>query len=87
MNLIEVINDRIQQQKRFFSIEITPKLDTIIDINAEFKDQSHPLFVSVTWMGDENLKYSNLEESPAVKSALKLSESIPGLIILLNSKV
>lgn len=73
----ELLETRIKSQNRFFSIEITPKPDFILDLGSEFLENP-PLFVSVTWIGDENLKYKPLIESPAFKTSLKISEAFPG---------
>lgn len=57
-------------QKQFFSVELTPK-DTFDNVDLNQLPIS-PLFVSTTWIGDDNLKYGSLNKSPAMSMASNL---------------
>lgn len=73
-NISQLIENRIKDKKRFFGIEISPASSGAdLDYN-QFTTQ--PLFTSITWLFDENLKGDSMSMAPAVlvgKSAEKCS--------------
>lgn len=58
--------------KQFYSIEVTPRADLIIDFN-EFK--TSPLFVDITWLSNENLREKSVRESSAFQLAKQIESS------------
>lgn len=72
--LDELIQDKIKEQKCFFGIEISPA-SSGEDLDYK-KFVVQPLFTSITWLFDHNLKHDSLSMAPAVqlaKSAEKCS--------------
>jgi hypothetical protein len=47
----------------FYSFEVSPKEGLRVDEFEVLKTK--PLFVNVTWIGDQNLKYGSIQASPA----------------------
>lgn len=73
-NISQLIANRVKDKKRFFGIEISPASSGAdLDYN-QFTTQ--PLFTSITWLFDNNLKGDSMSMAPAVqlgKSAEKCS--------------
>lgn len=66
MNKIKkLLIDRNEIKKHFFSIEVTPKPNRLDIDYSQFPIE--PLFTSITWIGDDNLKYDRVTDSPALK--------------------
>lgn len=64
-SLDDLIQDKIKERKRFFGIEISPASSgEDLDYN---KFVVQPLFTSITWLFDNNLKHDSLSMAPAVQ--------------------
>lgn len=73
-SLNQLIQSRIKEKKRFYGIEISPATSgDDLDYN---KFPTQPLFTSITWLFDNNLKTDSMSMAPAIqlgKSAEKCS--------------
>ena len=76
-NLTELIDEKIQNHKRFYGIEILPKSNKILDYT---KLTVQPLFTSIVWLSDEYSDNDLLATNAAVQCAQKLQEN--GLSVL-----
>lgn len=61
-----IIRDHYNQEngKFFYSFEITPNNNLNLDLNS-FKIK--PLFIDISWLSDQNLKYCHILKSPALQ--------------------
>lgn len=75
-NITKLINNKIASNKLFYSIEISPINNFIIDLN-ELKKL--PIFTAVTWFSNINLKYEQIENCPALEMACKIRKAFPVL--------
>lgn len=79
-NLNDLIQNKIKAKKRFYSIEISPA--------ASGEDLDYrkfivpPLFTSVTWLFDDNLKHESLTMAPAVQLGKAVNKCCPVLMHL-----
>lgn len=79
-SLDELIQDKITEQKRFFGIEISPASSgEDLDYN---KFAAQPLFTSITWLFDHNLKQNSLLSAPAIQLGKTVEKSTPVLMHL-----
>lgn len=79
-NISQLIENRIKDKKRFFGIEISPASSGAdLDYN-QFTTQ--PLFTSITWLFDENLKGDSMSMAPAVQVGKSAEKCSPVLIHL-----
>lgn len=79
--LDELIRNKIKDQKRFFGIEISPATTgEALDYN---KFAVQPLFTSVTWLFDHNLKFDSFSMAPAVQLG-KLAEKCSPVLMHLT---
>lgn len=75
INLNEAILDRIANKQRFYGIEVSPVPSAQeLDFN---KMTTRPLFTSITWLLDRNLRQTTLGHAPALKLAAVISKSTP----------
>lgn len=65
-NLNELIESHIKAKKRFFGIEISPAAKGN-DLDYRKFTIAQPLFTSVTWLSDDNLKNDSLSKAPAIQ--------------------
>lgn len=75
-NITKLINNKISSNKLFYSIEISPKNNLIINFN-ELKKL--PIFTAVTWFSNINLKFKQIENCPALEMAFKIRKAFPVL--------
>lgn len=75
-NISKLINTKISSNNYFYSIEISPNQNLCTDLN-EFKKK--PTFAAVTWFSNINLKCKQIENSPALEMACKISKAFPVL--------
>lgn len=79
-SLDELIRKKIDDRKRFFGIEISPASSgEALDYN---KFAVQPLFTSVTWLFDYNLKFDSFSEAPAVRLGKQVEKCSPVLMHL-----
>lgn len=79
-SLNELIQDKIKEKKRFFGIEISPASNgEDLDYN---KFAAQPLFTSITWLFDNNLKQNSLSAAPAIHLGKTVEKSTPVLMHL-----
>lgn len=74
-NIKVIIDQKIKQKRRFYSFEITPTEDVtglVSSIQLQLATFNPPLFVSVSCIGDKYLQYSNVEDSPALRTIKSL---------------
>lgn len=76
----EIMEKQVEQNKYFYSIEITPGVGELVNIKSCLKKQ--PLFASVAWIGDLNLQNENILESPALQLVQQLKDQLPVLLHL-----
>lgn len=78
--LKKLIQEQFTKQtgKIFYSFEVTPKENYVLDAT---KLITRPLFIDITWIGDNNLKYPSICSSPA----LKLKKDIEGNFNVVNT--
>lgn len=62
-----------ESKKIFYSIEVTPKWNFEVELP---KLNVKPLFVGVTWISDQNLKYENIGMSPALKLKKNIEQDV-----------
>lgn len=74
-DLDEVIRDKIANKKRFYGIEVSPVPSTE-ELNFNGFDVP-PVFTSITWLFDHNLRQATLDEAPAFKLATVVRKSSP----------
>lgn len=77
VDLEKVIRDKIANKKRFYGIEVSPVPSTE-ELNFNEFDVP-PVFTSVTWLLDHNLRQTTLGEAPALKLATVVRNSCPVL--------
>lgn len=79
-SLDELIQDKIRARKRFYGIEISPASSGAeLDYN---KFAVQPLFTSITWLFDNNLKQNSLLSAPAVQLGKTVEHCSPVLMHL-----
>lgn len=78
-NLANSIEKRINEQKRFFGIEISPANSGDLDYN-QFPVQ--PLFTSIAWLFDTNVNYHPLSTAPAIRLGKSAQHCSPVLMHL-----
>lgn len=79
-SLSELIQNKIKAKQRFYGIEISPAANgQDLDYN---KLMPQPLFTSITWLFDDNLKYDSLSTAPAVLLGKAVSKCCPVLMHL-----
>lgn len=80
-NLNELIQCKIREKKQFFSIEISPTANgENLDYNRFGSNQ--PLFTSITWQFDRNVRYKCMSETPALQLAKSIDKCNPVLMHL-----
>lgn len=77
VNLDHVIRDKIANKKRFYAIEVSPVPSTE-ELNFNDFDVL-PVFTSITWLLDHNLRQPTLDDAPALKLANFVRKSSPVL--------
>lgn len=80
-SLNDVIESKIKANKRFFGIEISPAAKGN-DLDYRKFTIAQPLFTSVTWLGDDNLKFDSLSEAPAIQLGKAVEKCNPLLMHL-----
>lgn len=75
-NIRKLINIKLSSNQLFYSIEISPKNNLIINFN-ELKKL--PIFAAVTWFSNINLKFKPIEKSPALEMAFTIRKAFPVL--------
>lgn len=75
-NITKLIKIKLSTNQLFYSIEISPKNNLIINFN-ELKKL--PIFTAVTWFSNINLKFQQIENSPALEMAFKIRKAFPVL--------
>lgn len=75
-NITKFIKIKLSTNQLFYSIEISPKNNLIINFN-ELKKL--PIFTAVTWFSNINLKFKQIENSPALEMAFKIRKAFPVL--------
>lgn len=78
-NLYELMQSKIEQRKHFFGIEISPTTN-FAELDYSRFGESQPLFTSITWLMDHNLKYDSLSIAPAVRLAHAVEKCNPVLM-------
>lgn len=79
-SLDELIQSKIKADKRFFGIEISPAAKgEDLDYN---KFAVQPLFTSITWLFDDNLKYASMSMAPAIQLGKVVEKCSPVLMHL-----
>lgn len=79
-SLNDVIQKKIKAKKRFYGIEISPAASGQDLDYTKFMPQ--PLFTSITWLFDDNLKSESLSIAPAVRLGKAVSKCCPVLMHL-----
>lgn len=77
IDLDNVIRDKIANKKRFYGIEVSPVPSTE-ELNFNAFDVA-PVFTSITWLLDHNLRKATLGDAPALKLAAVVRKSTPVL--------
>lgn len=77
IDLDQVIRDKIANKKRFYGIEVSPVPSTE-ELNFNEFDVA-PVFTSITWLLDHNLRQATLGDAPALKLAAVVRKSNPVL--------
>lgn len=77
VDLDKVIRDKIANKSRFYGIEVSPVPSTE-ELNFNEFDVS-PVFTSITWLLDHNLRQATLADAPALKLATVVRKSNPVL--------
>lgn len=78
-SLLELLKERKDSGKHFFSIEVSPSGHSDhLDFNRFGKNQ--PLFTSITWLRDSNVKHDCISDAPAIHLAKVLSNCSPILL-------
>jgi 5,10-methylenetetrahydrofolate reductase len=74
--IIDLITDHLSTNRRFFSIEVSPRNNFKLDYNSL---KNPPLFTAITWFGNENLPQGtdNLQNAPSIKMGLAAKHSTP----------
>lgn len=80
INIKDLIALKIENKQRFYSIEVSP-LVSVEELNYN-KFSVLPLFTSVTWLSDHNLKQPNVSDSDAIKLVKLAQHSTPVLLHL-----
>lgn len=80
-SLNDLIESKIKANKRFYGIEISPAAKGN-DLNYGKFTIAQPLFTSVTWLGDDNLKFDILSEAPAIQLGKAVAKCNPLLMHL-----
>lgn len=65
ISIKKLIIDSFRTKTPFFSIEVTPKPNRLDIDYSQFPNE--PLFTAINWIGDDNLKYERVKDSPALK--------------------
>lgn len=77
IDLDQVIQEKIAQKKRFYAIEVSP-VPSAEDLNyRQFNVQ--PVFTSITWLLDHNIRIEPIGDAPALKLAQVIRKSNPVL--------
>lgn len=78
-NIKQLIAQKITDKKRFFSIEVMPiAMDSGTQLNyTDLLEQ--PLFTSIPWLHDTNLRAENAGDAPSLQMATKLKPVTPVL--------
>lgn len=79
-NLDQVMRERIAQKKRFFSIEVSP-MASVEPLNFD-AFRVPPMFTSITWLKDTNLRQKSLEDAPAIQLEALIRPSNPAMLHL-----
>lgn len=77
----DLIASKIKANKRFFGIEISPAAKGN-DLDYNKFTSAQPLFTSVTWLGDDNLKFDSLSKAPAIQLGKAVEKCNPLLLHL-----
>lgn len=77
-SLNDLIESNIKAKKRFFGIEISPAAS---GNNLDYR-KLQPLFTSVTWLSDDNLKNDSLSKAPAIQLGKTVAKCHPLLMHL-----
>lgn len=80
-NINQLIQNRIQSNKRFFGMEISPSPKGK-DLDFNNFGENQPLFTSITWLFDHNINYDPMSLSPALQLAKSVKKSNPILMHL-----
>lgn len=81
LNLNELIQNKIKANRRFFGIEISPAANGE-DLDYRKFGDVQPLFTSITWLFDDNLKSDSLSTAPAVQLGKTIEKFAPILMHL-----
>lgn len=79
-SLNELIENKIKAKQRFYGIEISPAAKGE-DLDYR-KFPAQPLFTSITWLFDDNLKHESLSLAPAVQLGKVIDKCCPVLMHL-----
>lgn len=79
-NLDEIIRKKIKEQKPFYAIEVSP-VPSSEELNFK-KYSPAPVFTSITWLFDNNLKTDLAADAPAIQLAELVKKSTPVLLHL-----
>lgn len=80
-SLNELIKSKVEANKRFFGIEISPAVKGHELDYGQFTI-AQPLFTSVTWLGEDNLKWDSLSKAPAIQLGKSVAKCNPLLLHL-----
>lgn len=80
-SLNDLIESNIKANKRFFGIEISPAASGN-DLDYKKFTIVQPLFTSVTWLSDDNLKIDSLSKAPAIQLGKTVEKCNPLLMHL-----
>lgn len=80
-NLYDLIKSKIKANKRFFGIEISPAASGN-DLDYGKFTIAQPLFTSVTWLSDDNLKFDSISTAPAIQLGKIVEKCNPVLMHL-----
>lgn len=78
--LDELIQNKIKANERFYGIEISPAANGQDLDYSKFTPQ--PLFTSITWLLDNNLKCDSLSSAPSVQLGIAVRNCCPVLMHL-----
>lgn len=85
-SLNDLIESKIKANKRFFGIEVSPAAKGN-DLDYGKFGTAQPLFTSVTWLGDDNLKFDSLSKAPAIQLGKTVEKCNPLLMHLTCHKL
>lgn len=80
-NLNDLIESHVKANKYFFGIEISPAASGN-DLNFGTFTTAQPLFTSVTWLSDDNLKFYSLSDAPVIRLGKTVEKFNPVLMHL-----